>query len=133
MTKRKEEYSLDPNVTEIPDDGDNRVTGEMTKRTGHIESDELNADEQFLANGIAHVVNNILDTTSASLQRLIDSNIVTATDSAISWREGHLEHVARLYVSDPAQAWRDYADDLTVALSADGSTFAALVERARGE
>ncbi len=68
----------------------------------------------------------------AALQRLIDSGIVTATDSAISWRDGHLEHVARLYVADPVLAWRDYADDLTVALAADGSAFAAAVEAARG-
>lgn len=67
------------------------------------------------------------------MQRLIDSGIIVATEGAISWREGHLEHVARVYAADQRLAWRDYADDLTVALSVDGGTFAALVDKARGE
>ena len=69
----------------------------------------------------------------APMHNLILSNIISVENGVILWREGHLEHVARLYVSDPVQAWRDYADDLTVALAADGSTWAAVVERVRGE
>jgi hypothetical protein len=65
-----------------------------------------------------------------AMQRLIASNVISK-DGA--FREGHLEHLARVYVADKALAWRDYGDDLTVALSADGGAFAALVDKARGE
>lgn len=107
----------------------------MTKRTQNIEY-TLPEDS-----GFEHVTELTADTSGKlhlgsygeHVQRLIDSGIVVAAEGAISWREGHLEHVAKLYASDPAQTWRDYADDLTVALAADGSNFAALVERARGE
>lgn len=106
----------------------------MTKRTQQIVSDDAvqfgervgqAIDEMFQENNLRRV--------DEYLQRLLDSGVVVAAEGAISWREGHLEHVAALYASDPARAWRDYADDLTVALAADGSNFAALVERARGE
>lgn len=111
MTKRTDKFSLDPNVDEI-EDGESPTYDDMIT-AGAIAVIQYEHDQ--------------------SLQRLIDSGIVTATDSVIAWRTGHLEHVAALYVSDPAQTWRDYADDLTVALAADGGNFAALVERARGE
>lgn len=109
----------------------------MTKRTGHIESGETDKmSDQYYATPPELVEWDIITPASAyestPLQRLIDSGIVTATDGAITWRIGHLEHVARVYVADPVLAWRDYADDLTVALAADGSTFAAAVEAARG-
>lgn len=111
----------------------------MTKRTQHVNTGITQESE----GGAAPIPPSIYgDVTyeqhqqyeyEDTLQRLIDSGVVVAAEGAISWRAGHLEHVARLYVSDPAQAWRDYADDLTVALAADGSNFAMLVERARGE
>lgn len=104
----------------------------MTKRNQEIDVDagaELATAAQFTFVGSPlHI-----DRPDTPLQRLTLSGIITAAEGAISWRIGHLEHVARLYVSDPRLAWRDYADDLTVALSADGGTFAALVEQARGE
>ncbi len=103
----------------------------MTKRTGHIESE---TDETIFDQPIVVEMDSdgfTLHHRDQSLQRLIDSGIVTATDSVITWREGHLEHVAALYAGDPARALRDYADDLTVALAADDGNFAALVERAR--
>jgi hypothetical protein len=71
--------------------------------------------------------------TDSAITRLALSGIVVGAEGAISWRQGHLEHVARVYAADQRLAWRDYADDLTVALSADGGTFAALVDKARGE
>lgn len=50
------------------------------------------------------------------LQALMDSNVVTVKDSVVTFRAGHLEHVALQYVTDPVQAWRDYHDDIEVAL-----------------
>lgn len=96
----------------------------MTKRTQHIVTGELGVSVEFKPENVYEY--------DDKLQRLIDSGIVTATDSELTWREGHLEHVARLYVSDPARAWRDYADDLTVAFAHD-ARFAALVDTARGD
>ncbi len=108
----------------------------MTKRTQSTEfdieenkkkmADAVKAVEDFVA-----VVAAIPPETLARI-RLIDSNIITATEGEISWREGHLEHLAHLYASDPAQTWRDYADDLPVALAHD-ARFAGMVEKAKGK
>lgn len=102
----------------------------MTKRTESIEGDTLQGIE-FPA---VVVFDEGLTTypINPALQRLIDSNIVTATDSELTWRIGHLEHLANLYASDPRQTWRDYADDLTVALAHD-ARFAGMVDAAKGE
>ena len=92
----------------------------MTKHTQSIEHNPI-------VTGLIPVL------VETPISRLVKSGIVTATEGAISWREGHLEHVARVYAADVRIAWRDYADDLTVALAADGGTFAALVDKVRGE
>lgn len=113
----------------------------MTKRTGHIESNAVDdglgelIQETIHPKGVIATFEHggVGTSLDEALQRLVDSGIVTVTDNAITWRTGHLEHVARLYAADPKLAWRDYADDLTVALAADGSNFAAAVEAARGE
>lgn len=111
----------------------------MTKRAQHIESVDLGSDDDFtaavhgtLSDDGVFTIEQVTVVEPSPLQRLIDSGIVVAAEGAISWREGHLEHIAALYAADARQTWRDYADDLTVALAADGSAFAAAVERARG-
>lgn len=108
----------------------------MTKRNQEIDVDAGAEHESIFEQPIVVEMDAegfTLHHRDQSMQRLIDSGIIVATEGAISWREGHLEHVARVYVADQRLAWRDYADDLTVALSADGGTFAALVDKARGE
>lgn len=51
-----------------------------------------------------------------SLATLLISGVVTGvTDGTITWRAGHLEHIANLYKGDPQATARDYADDLAVA------------------
>jgi hypothetical protein len=105
----------------------------MTKRNQEIDVD---AGDNLVPVGVIEVTPTGYEISHAydpALQRLIDSGIIVAAEGAISWREGHLEHVARVYAADQRLAWRDYADDLTVALSADGGTFAALVDKARDE
>jgi Flp pilus assembly pilin Flp len=114
----------------------------MTKRTGSIES-EVDV-VPFTANQLAeeminpHVRYAVTENGATrieydnALARLIASNIVTATDSGLAWRDGHLEHLAALYAADPSRTWRDYADDLTVAFAHEAG-FAGMVEAARGE
>lgn len=51
---------------------------------------------------------------SPALQRLIDSKIVMFEDGVVTWREGHLEQLARVQAANVALAVRDYADDLEV-------------------
>ncbi len=116
----------------------------MTKRTGSIERPDLTDEIESALGDFVQTVTNIgnvaeyhvngviLHGTDDSLQRLIDSDIITATDSELTWRTGHLEHLANLYAANPAQTWRDYADDLTVALAHD-ARFAGMVDKARGE
>lgn len=97
----------------------------MTKRNQEIDVD---AGAEFEAFQAAQAVK--VSSQGEAFKRLVASNIISKEGA---FREGHLEHVARVYASDPRLAWRDYGDDLTVALSADGGTFAALVELARGD
>lgn len=51
-----------------------------------------------------------------AVNQLIDAQLVTVDiDNNITWRTGHLEHIANLYRGDPQATERDYADDLAVA------------------
>lgn len=115
MTKRNQEIDVDA--------GDNEL----------VVVDIANENSEVSESVIFDYVDFHTALANEALQRLIDSGVIVAAEGAISWRQGHLEHVARVYAADQRLAWRDYADDLTVALSADGGTFAALVELARGE
>jgi len=47
--------------------------------------------------------------------RLLISNIIELSDHTITWRTGHLEHIANLFAGDPVTTERNYADDLAVA------------------
>ena len=110
----------------------------MTKRNQEIDVDAGAEFSTAVAFHAANVISEFIKAfeglpENSPLQRLIDSGIIVAAEGAISWRSGHLEHVARVYAADQGLAWRDYGDDLTVALSADGGMFAALVDKARGE
>lgn len=49
------------------------------------------------------------------LYALSHSGVVEVVDNVVTFRTGHLEHVANLYAGDPAKTERDYADDLAVA------------------
>ena len=107
MSKRTQEYSLDPNVDEIPEDDFEAVAVAVTDAIeGFKASVNQIMDTAPTGENMKPIVENIerLYSPDSALQRLIDSGIVTATDSTISWREGHLEHVAHLYVSDPVRA-----------------------------
>lgn len=88
---------------------------------------DVDAVAEFEAFKAAQAVK--ISSQGEAFQRLVASNVISK-DGA--FRGGHLEHVARVYATDQRLAWRDYNDDLTVALSADGGAFAALVEQARG-
>lgn len=63
------------------------------------------------------------------------SGIISNGDSGIEliWREGHLEHVARVYAASPAQCERDYHDELAVAKVACWERFEGLVMEASGQ
>ena len=98
----------------------------MTKRNQEIDVD---AGAEFEAFQAAEAV--VLSPEDEPLQRLIASNIIGKDGK--TFREGHLEHVARVYAADVRLAWRDYADDLTVAFASDAKGFKALVAKARGE
>lgn len=89
---------------------------------------DVDAGAEFEAFKAAQAVK--VSSQGEAFQRLVASNVISK-DGA--FRQGHLEHVARMYATDERLAWRDYNDDLTVALSADGGTFAALVDKVRGE
>ena len=65
------------------------------------------------------------------IKRLMDSGIIVAAEGAISWREGHVMHVARCYVDNPAHCIRNYGDDLSVL---EGSSdWSAALEQAKAE
>lgn len=46
---------------------------------------------------------------------LAESGVITYSDGMITWRDGHLAHIANQYKGDPAKCERDYSDDLAVA------------------
>ena len=106
----------------------------MTKRNQEIDVD---AGVEFAAFQAAEAVAvptaGIQPPGHAPLHNLTISGIVTVKNGKVTWREGHLEHVAREYAHSPAIARRDYLDDLIVAENLDAEKFAALVELARGE
>lgn len=65
---------------------------------------------------------------SQAATRLIQSGIISGReDTAITWRAGHLEHIANLYAGNPAQTERDYADDLAVARAYSADVWEALI------
>lgn len=66
------------------------------------------------------------------LKALIVSEIVTFDNGSVTWRDGHLEHLARQYASNPVQTERDYHDDVTVARVYSADEFNALVAAASG-
>ena len=107
----------------------------MTKRNQEIDVD---AGAEFEALQAAEAFKDvptagIQPPGHAPLHNLTISGIVTVANGQVTWREGHLEHVARQYAHSPAIARRDYLDDLTVAQNLDAEKFAALVEQARGD
>ncbi len=107
----------------------------MTKRKPEFDDSDIVPEAADLDSGV-EVSTEYVDAQahhSEPLKRLVSSGIVTADDSVVTWRVGHLEHLARQFAADPKQTWRDYWDDLTVALSASKPEFDALVEAARGE
>lgn len=61
------------------------------------------------------------------LARLMLSDIITIDNGVITWRTGHLEHIANLYAGDPATTERDYADDLAVARAYSREQWEALI------
>lgn len=65
---------------------------------------------------------------SPAAQALINSNVITLEDGAVSWRMGHLLHIANLYKGNPAQTERDYADDLAVARAYSADVWEALIK-----
>lgn len=75
-----------------------------------------------------------LGTPYPELDALLSSGIVSYDGNNDQvWREGHLEHVARIYAVSPAQAERDYHDELAVAKVACWERFEALVMEASGQ
>lgn len=57
-----------------------------------------------------------VNNTSYLIFTLTQSGVLSQNeDGSITWRTGHLEHIANLYAGDPATTERDYADDLAVA------------------
>lgn len=59
---------------------------------------------------------------------LAESGIITYSDGMITWREGHLAHIANLYKGDPEKTERDYSDDLVVARKYSADEWSALLE-----
>lgn len=63
------------------------------------------------------------------VMRLYESGIIEIdNDNEITWRTGHLEHIANLYNGDPVTTERNYADDLAVARAYSAETWAKLIE-----
>jgi hypothetical protein len=60
------------------------------------------------------------------LASLLISGIVEVADGAITWRAGHLEHIANLFAGDPVTTERNYADDLAVARAYSAETWEQL-------
>lgn len=65
--------------------------------------------------------------TFRAAMRLIESKVVTYDDHSVTWRTGHLEHIANLFAGDPATTERDYADDLAVARAYSREQWEALI------
>lgn len=65
---------------------------------------------------------------SPEVTALATSGIITCGDGLVTWREGHLEHIANLYKGDPASTERDYSDDLAVARKYSADEWSALLE-----
>lgn len=64
---------------------------------------------------------------------LLNSGIIhmSTEDMSITWRTGHLEHIANLYAGDPVTTERNYTDDLAVARAYSAETWAALLETSK--
>lgn len=84
-------------------------------------------DERENESAVSHVaMEDVWANRSAELNSLLESEIVTFDGNNLIWREGHLEHLARQYVANPAAAERDYHDDLAVARAYSKEVFEAL-------
>ena len=81
-------------------------------------------------NGNSIIVNypTTFNNASAMLRNLTISGIASQNeDGTITWRTGHLEHIANLYAGDPQTTERDYADDLAVARAYSREQWEALI------
>lgn len=80
-------------------------------------------DSEYYENGVKFAAEDL------PLARLILSGVAKQTpDGKITWRMGHLLHIANLYRSNPAQTERDYADDLAVARAYSADVWEALLK-----
>jgi hypothetical protein len=61
--------------------------------------------------------------------RLLLSGIVTIVDSVLTWRAGHLEHIANLFAGDPETTERNYAEDLAVARAYSANVWERLIAK----
>lgn len=61
------------------------------------------------------------------LTALEASGIITIAGTKITWREGHLEHIAAQYKADPVRCERVYHDDVTVARMYSQERWEALI------
>lgn len=64
---------------------------------------EISPDAQYVA----------FDTPA--VRSLISSGIITMSGRTVTWRDGHLEHVAAQYKSDPQRTRELYSNDVEVA------------------
>lgn len=83
------------------------------------------------AQTIAQELSPTIEGTNSALVSLQLSDIITIADGTITWRTGHLEHIANLYAGDPVTTERNYADDLAVARAYSAETWAALLEASK--
>jgi len=93
--------------------------GEGVITYGESEGEQVQSFLQNLAN-----LNAIMSLTISGI-------ITQNADGAITWRAGHLEHIANLYAGDPVTTERNYADDLAVARAYSAETWAALLEASK--
>lgn len=67
-------------------------------------------------------------TEPPEIATLVESGILTYADGLITWRDGHLTHLAHEYKSDPAKCERDYSDDLAIARQYSADEWSTLLE-----
>lgn len=104
----------------------------MTKKKNeHVENEEMTPQDEWGAGILAndHVMLAVAMPPPEPVSRLYESGIIEIdSNNDITWRPGHLEHIANLFAGDPAKTERDYADDLAVARAYSADAWEALTK-----
>jgi len=118
------EYSRKVVTDLFPPADNSEPVGEITAT--NWDGETINVSEVNIRGSIAARSQSAAIALERAVSALVLGDIITYSGGMVTWRPGHLEHIANLYAGDPQTTERNYADDLAVARAYSAETWEQL-------